>query len=354
VQRSALRAVLLAVLCLAVLTLAASTLDTVETGGSGIGDDPGGDDGGGPTPPDVGDEPRQPQGTTQPPDGGDDEVRLCEPAVKEPPVIIAVVAAAVLWFLALTYFRDEFVAIAGTLIVFGPITLLMLVLAQCDLQQPDDGSNVSLGNGTGNGTGAPSGGGGESAVPEPSLPIVALAALAAVVALVVIAYYLTGDDAAAEEESTEAEAEEEPAVDAEDVAEVGRLAGEAADRIEDAGDFENQVFRAWREMTRPLNVDHPRSSTPAEFAAAARAAGMDGGDVDRLTELFDEVRYGGREATPEREEEAVSLLRSIEAQYADVETPGDLPGVDGESDGGADDADSADGSDADDEEVSDG
>jgi hypothetical protein len=225
------------------------------------------------------------------------------------------------------------------------------VLAQCDLQEPDSESNVSLGNGTGNGSGAPAGGG-ESAVPEPSLPIVALAALAAVVALVVIAYYLTGDDAAAEEEeSPESEAEEEPAVDAEDVAEVGRLAGEAADRIEDAGDFENQVFRAWREMTRPLNVDHPRSSTPAEFAAAARAAGMSGDHVDRLTELFDEVRYGGREATPEREEEAVSLLRSIEEQYADVETPGDLPGVDGDGDGGSDadgaDGDGASGSDAD-------
>lgn len=327
-QRSALRTILLAVLCLSALTLAASTLDTVQTGGSGFGGGGGGGEVDRPTP-GSGDDPAQPRETTQAASGDDERVQLCEPAVKEPPVILAVVVAAILTFLGLYRWRDEFVAIAGTLIVFGPITLLMLVLAECDIEQPEpDTPNASLPNGTG-GNGSAGGGGGGSAVPDPSLPILALGALAAVVALIVIAYYLTGDDTGeAEPERSEADEEEEPAVDADDVAEVGRLAGEAADRIEDADDFENQVFRAWREMTRPLNVDRPRSSTPAEFAAAAREAGMSGEHVDRLTELFDQVRYGGREATEEREREAVSLLRSIESEYADVETPADLPGVD--------------------------
>lgn len=329
-QRSALRTVLLAILCLSALTLAASTLDTVQTGGSGFGGGGGGGgDPGRPTAGGGGDDPVQPRETTQAPSGDDERVQLCEPAVKEPPVILAVVVAAILTFFGLYRWRDEFVAIAGTLIVFGPITLLMLVLAECDVEQPEpDTSNVSVPNGSGGG-GTASGGAGGSAVPDPSLPILALAALAAVVALVVVAYYLTGDDTGeGEPERSEADEEEDPAVDADDVAEVGRLAGEAADRIESADDFENQVFRAWLEMTRPLNLDHPRSSTPAEFAAAARGAGMSGEHVDRLTELFDQVRYGGREATAEREREAVSLLRSIESEYADVETPADLPGGD--------------------------
>jgi hypothetical protein len=328
VQRSALRTVLLAILCLSALTLAASTLDTVQTDGSGFGGGGGGDPGRSTAV--GGGDPAQPRETTQSPSGDDERVTLCEPAVKEPPVILAVVVAAILTFFGLYRWRDEFVAIAGTLIVFGPITLLLLVLAQCEVEQPEpDTPNASVPNGSGGG-GTAGGAAGGSGVPDPSLPILALAALAVVVALVVVAYYLTGDDTGeTEPEGSEADDEEEdPAVDADDVAEVGRLAGEAADRIESADDFENQVFRAWLEMTRPLNLDHPRSSTPAEFAAAARGAGMSGEHVDRLTELFDQVRYGGREATAEREREAVSLLRSIESEYADVETPADLPGDD--------------------------
>jgi hypothetical protein len=43
---------------------------------------------------------------------------------------------------------------------------------------------------------------------------------------------------------------------------------------------------------------------------------MDSADVDRLTTLFEAVRYGGREPTPERERTAIETLRRIEAQYA--------------------------------------
>jgi hypothetical protein len=320
VQRSALRTLLLAVLCLSVLALAAATLDTTQTDGSGFGTGgDGGDrgDGGGPTPQPQ--QPRDPRTTGEPSEN--ERYELCAPWVKEPPVIIGVVVAAILTFLALLRWYDEFVAVAGTLIVFGPITLLMLVAAECGLETPDPNpsSNVTGGNGT---SGGGSAGGSGSGVPDPSLPLIAIVAIGVLIALVAVAYYLTGDDTAGTggEESEDAEAEDDSAIDATDVAEVGRLAGEAADRIESAGDFENQVYRAWQEMTRPLNVDRPRSSSPGEFARAAAAAGMDRGSVDRLTELFDEVRYGGFEAPPEREREAVSLLRSIEEQYADVET----------------------------------
>ncbi|MFT4891934.1 MAG: hypothetical protein ACI9YT_002871, partial [Halobacteriales archaeon] len=61
----------------------------------------------------------------------------------------------------------------------------------------------------------------------------------------------------------------------------------------------------------------PQSSTPGEFATEAIDAGMAPEDVNRLTELFEAVRYGGREPTEKRERTAIETLRRIEDQYAD-------------------------------------
>lgn len=97
---------------------------------------------------------------------------------------------------------------------------------------------------------------------------------------------------------------------------VGRAAGRAADRIEASEEFDNEVYRAWAEMATSLEVEHPDSSTPSEFATAAVDAGMDREDVEGLTRLFEDVRYGGRSPTPEREHAAVETLRRIEDQYA--------------------------------------
>lgn len=98
---------------------------------------------------------------------------------------------------------------------------------------------------------------------------------------------------------------------------VGQVAGAAADRLEADANVDNEVYRAWREMTTHLDVDRPRSSTPAEFAAAAVEAGIDREDATELTALFEEVRYGGEAATDDRERRAVAALRSVEETYAD-------------------------------------
>lgn len=106
-------------------------------------------------------------------------------------------------------------------------------------------------------------------------------------------------------------------------------AGRAADRLaSNEAAVENEVYRAWWEMTSGLSVADPETTTPAEFAAAAVAAGLDEADVAELTRLFEDVRYGERAATADprtdadtggsdgaatREEPAVSVLRSIEA-----------------------------------------
>lgn len=107
-----------------------------------------------------------------------------------------------------------------------------------------------------------------------------------------------------------------------DVSAVAAAAGRAADRIDDDAELDNAVYRAWREMTTHLPVDNPASSTPAEFADAAVAAGMDREDVAELTRLFEAVRYGDEPITPEREDRAVAALRNIERSYGDVSTEG--------------------------------
>lgn len=98
---------------------------------------------------------------------------------------------------------------------------------------------------------------------------------------------------------------------------IGEAAGDAADRLEETATFENEVYRAWREMTDHLDVPNPASSTPGEFARAARDAGMASENVDSLTDLFRDVRYGGAEPTAEREDRAIDALRGIESAYAE-------------------------------------
>jgi hypothetical protein len=146
-------------------------------------------------------------------------------------------------------------------------------------------------------------------------PLIVLGLL--VVVAVVLAYLTvraSGDDTVEPEETTPEVADEGD--DGEALAAVGAAAGRAADRIEEPADVDNEVFRAWREMTGHLNVENPDASTPTEFADVAREAGMDGEHVERLTNLFRDVRYGGRSPTEDREQEAVDALRAIEETYA--------------------------------------
>jgi hypothetical protein len=95
-------------------------------------------------------------------------------------------------------------------------------------------------------------------------------------------------------------------------AELGRAAGNAADRIADDTSTDNEIYRAWREMIGQLDMGDPRSRTPEEFARAATDAGMTRESVTELTDVFRAVRYGGTDATEERKARAVAALRRIE------------------------------------------
>jgi len=318
-SRLSLRTVVLALLCLAALAFAAATLNSTTATETGLGNFG--------NPERIGGQ----QETVETPTGdgegdswsvfdlgeGSEPVDICVAALKQPLVQGLLALALFGVFMLGRWYDDAAMGLGWALIVGYPGFLVYLLVTSCRTAPRGELLDVTS-------TGQPSqqGGGlvgGEGAVASPSLVsqflLLAVVGVLAVVAVLV----LTGDHDQTPTEETGGEEEADPSEMAVDVAAVGAAAGRAADRIEEADDggFENEVYRAWAEMTDSLTVDRPESSTPGEFAAAAVDAGMDRKDVERLTRLFADVRYGGAEPTAEREEAAVETLRRIEAAYAE-------------------------------------
>lgn len=208
-----------------------------------------------------------------------------------------------------------------TAVLYGPLVYFVwFALAGCQTLQeamprPRQMGNRTTQTPTGEAGGGSLGAAAETATSQPSV-LLGVVLVVLLLAAVILLYVASADDlvdSQMDEEPPDAD-EEEP-----DIAAVGRVAGEAADRIEGDEAFGNEVYRAWAEMTEHLAVEHPESSTPAEFAAAAVDAGMASDDVRELTDLFEEVRYGDREVTAERERRAADALRRIEESYAEGE-----------------------------------
>ena len=308
VKRDALVAVLVALLALVALGFAAATLDTaVDTGSGGFG-------GGGGEAPSSGESEEEPSVVSSP--GGAGELSatgVCLPWLRSPPVL-AVVGLGLALIAGVVY-RDTASPFASSAVagVMGvPIGLLIWALSACELagRTPETGSG---GNGTGVLPEAAPGGGGLGGGEGAAAPEVVFAAVivAAIVVSVGIFFLVGGDD---EAEGDEADGSDPAGEDPPDLDAIGRAAGAAADRIE-SSDADNEVYRAWRDMTDVLDVDRPDSSTPAEFATAAVDAGVDEEPVTALTEVFERVRYGGEEATDDRERRAVEALRRIEERH---------------------------------------
>ncbi len=314
VDRSALRALALALLAVVALSVVAATIDsTVVSSGGPVGF--GGGETGGAVAGDTDETGVRPIGDSS---GSLSIPTPCLPWLLSPGILAGV---ALVFVLLGAYAYRETGSLLPPLAIFvavgPPVVLLFALLTACrrefsfSSRAAAAARNVSF---------LPAGGGGSlgdggaaQAVSPPTL----LFGLLLGVALVVAVFLLvtgTGDSPAADDEIDPAAEEEGP-----NVAAVGRAAGAAAQRIEDGdADVENEVFRAWGEMTALLDVPNRRAATPAEFADSAVDAGMDRDDVGDLTTLFEEVRYGGFEATPERERRAVDALRNIEATYADA------------------------------------
>jgi hypothetical protein len=308
--------VVLAVLCLAVIAFAAATVDSTTDPEGDIGaGSPGLDD----RPGDVGTPVGEDSGQSE---RGDDLLDLDLRGVPfqvcvvwlTRPLVQSLLLLGVLGIFVAGWWYDDAVFGLGLVVPVAYLgSLLYLFLTSC--ATGDFGIGVDLSR-----AGAPSlkeGGGIAGGAPAAPSVLTQLLFLLVVGLLGVVAVLvLTGDHDRLSDES-EADPVDEPVEERADVAAVGAAAGRAADRLERDGDFENEVFRAWAEMTDPLTVEHPDASTPAEFARVAVRAGMDPADVDELTALFEEVRYGGADPTPEREHQAVETLRRIEATYAE-------------------------------------
>jgi len=64
-------------------------------------------------------------------------------------------------------------------------------------------------------------------------------------------------------------------------------------------------------VQRAYGLNRRASMTPREFERRLVNAGVDADAVDRLTRLFERVRYGNQEIDPTDEAEAESCLAAI-------------------------------------------
>lgn len=313
-DRRTARTVGLALLAVLALGVAAATIDTAVTGGSdGFGGTSGASDVGPSDRDGVG-----PSETETRRGGGTSLGSVCLPVLTTPAAMAGLLLVFVGLLVLVYYDTRSLLPVAAVGFTFGlPGYAFWVLLTACG-PLTFGGADSGTGNGSfslprGGGELGELGGSGEGAVSAPTVAfgLLLVLALLGAVALLVLS---TGDDDAADRETVAEEAD--PDVD---VGDIGRAAGAAADRIEDDADVGNEVYRAWTEMTALLDLSNPRTSTPGEFASAAVEAGMARGDVDELTRLFEEVRYGGESPTEDREERAVTALRRIESAYADAE-----------------------------------
>ncbi len=100
---------------------------------------------------------------------------------------------------------------------------------------------------------------------------------------------------------------------------LGKSAGLAAHRIVTGDDPRAAILRCYQEMTQIVSkhdgVPDHSYFTPREFASRLSQRGMNNKDVDRLTAIFEAVRYGGRSGA-DFVNEAISCLRSIHRTHA--------------------------------------
>ena len=98
-------------------------------------------------------------------------------------------------------------------------------------------------------------------------------------------------------------------------------AQQALAAIRAGGDVRAAVLRCYREMSRVLaeqqHMRRDRAMTPREFAQHLRVAGLRDEPIQRLTQLFERVRYGGRHASEREVQEAVACLTAIVAAYGE-------------------------------------
>lgn len=321
-DRRTARNIGVALLVVVAVGVAAATLTSTLESGNGLGTGspgaPGGDD--------PGDD-RNISGGPQPGgSGGAVGQYFCFPVVQTIEFQIGLFAVWVVLAAVLFWRLPRFVAVgllaSISIFLFGIYAVLLGLCNQgYDLQDVQNATDVPAMNFSEVSRSAGEGAQGTGAFISTNPILTAVIVVVAVALLVGLVYLKNPDrlglDGIASATADEDDIEEE--YSAQTLQMLGETAGQAADRIDDSGEAENEVYRAWREMTQYIDVDHPETSTPREFAAAATHAGMDADDVAELTSLFEDVRYGGIPPTDAAEDRAIEALRRIEASYAESE-----------------------------------
>ncbi|NHN42226.1 DUF4129 domain-containing protein [Halorubellus sp. JP-L1] len=312
-DRERLRVVLVGVLCVLAVSAAAATLSAPEetradTGGGSLqADDEDREQGEG------GESNADPIGS---PGELDFDIGACIPWLYSGWFWLVVAAVATgIWLLA-RHHQDSLAATAYVSALAMPFSLVWLLLSKCgadpneeqsivpsDLVVTPDGGDAAFGV---------LGEAGRAASPVWLVAVVALVGLGALA----VAVTRTPADADEPDDSTPAAVDPD---EHEDVDDLRAAAGRAADRIERAAAVDNEIYRAWVEMTEYLDVEHPESSTPREFEAAAVDAGIEPDTVAELTALFERVRYGDQPPTEAAEARAVDALRSMETAATDLD-----------------------------------
>lgn len=97
---------------------------------------------------------------------------------------------------------------------------------------------------------------------------------------------------------------------------IGRPADGRAAEPDPWADFDpaNDVERAWVTMVRAAGLSKPWTKTPGECADEAVSSGLDPEGVRTITDVYEEVRYGGAQPTDQHERRAREGLGRIDVR----------------------------------------
>lgn len=271
------------------------------------------EDGGAGLPADGADSPTPDDESSSPP-VSTSNLAVCLPWLSHPAVLVGLIAGWLAVGAVLVKRSGPLVGSVGAMFLLFPGTIVVSALSRCGGEEPNSAGSSLSGNLTTNESGETGNATANGSTPvETTLDPAQLEWLLPF--LLAIGFLLVVTVAAREWDEAETERPpSEPALEPSTVA-IGREAGRAADRLEASADVDNEVYRAWAEMTAHVDLDGPETATPGEFAAAAVEAGMDRDHVEELTHLFEAVRYGSERPTADRESRAVAVLRRIQAAY---------------------------------------
>ena len=231
-------------------------------------------------------------------------------------ILVAVLCA--IYFL--THRRETLVMITGILV--ATLVMLAIVYGLVGILGFDDGTS-STSPPSENETGTEESGGDDGGGVGIGAIVYGLVVLGTFFVVFAVSLLYTRSPSST---NTQDPTDPEPEIAGDTAADLSGAAERVADRLVsmERTDLDDEIRRAWLDMTRLLDVERPTSRTPGEFADAAVEAGLDPDAVGELTALFEAVRYGRLESTPDREARAVETFRRIAGDEAG---PGSEEGV---------------------------